>query len=188
MTEGSITCPDCRQVDSVQKVSSVVTGGTSSHTHEGTTSGVSFSRGGMGSSFGSATLHGGSSTALARRLSLPTEPPPRSAGGMTWTGVVLLLLGGFFAWGASSMLAGGAADASGPAIIGVVGLLAGASLLIVGLIRWWRYQEYCNTVAHPLWQHMRERWNGLFYCAIVATLCFTRRSASRHRPKECMRC
>ena len=85
-------CPECNKDDKIQKVSSIVLGGTSSGTYSGPSGGVTYNDGKFGTVGGYSTLHGTSQTSLAKMLTPPDEPQLTASYGCSER-VILLVLG-----------------------------------------------------------------------------------------------
>lgn len=136
-------CPDCHQVDLVQRVRSVVSEGTTDRTYSGRGSAVAISSSGFTPAFGTSTINARSATDLAQRLAPPAMSScPNSQCGFCGRGKM-----------------------SGSRLIWFFLMFAG---LIPGLI----YRSYkfgqckanIRNVEYPRWQQMMQSWNDLFYC------------------------
>lgn len=157
MAESAIACPDCRQVDSVQRVRSVVSGGTSSGSYSGPTHGAAYTPGsGWGGTVGHATLSGSSSTVLEQRLAPPTEPTDPRSYNRSLIGPAMLLLA---VGGVISLVLIAVSDAA--AYIGLAVTFGG--LFVWEMRKRSSYKKHYES-DHPRWQRMMQRWNDLFYC------------------------
>src|SRR6266705_4917183 len=78
MAASSLSCPHCGQLDSVRKVSAIVSSGTSSGSYTGYGDGIGYSSSGMIIMDELITLTGSSQTQLSSLLSPPRETPDRT--------------------------------------------------------------------------------------------------------------
>jgi len=70
----AIICPQCNNDDSIQRVSAVVAGGTSTGSFSGPSGAITYSDGKVGSVGGYTHLSGSSTTNLANMLKLSPKP------------------------------------------------------------------------------------------------------------------
>jgi hypothetical protein len=154
------SCPKCHQMDTVQKVSSVVSAGTATGTYAGPTSAVGYSsgnQGGYSTMSGYTTLAGTSQTSLAQRLSCPPRPTYKSPWGF-WSICFLIIVGipaltgTIFSFGSEQVLYGF------------------FWLILVVLVIWYKQHEASKRRAKveaetPRWELAYQRWNELYYCS-----------------------
>lgn len=153
MTPQDYRCPQCGQIDSVSKVSALVSSGTASY----------------------------SRTNLASRLSPPSEPvyeDPRSGSGCSigcFAMLPLFCLGIFIflIYGYSTLTPQDKADTppsnlllllGTPGLIGLISLI----ILIAILVRnsnEVKEKKEAFASAHPRWQRARSLWNEVYYCS-----------------------
>jgi hypothetical protein len=174
----SIVCPQCQQIDMVQKVSSIYTSGTSSTKTTGSSVGVGVPLGKGSSATVMPMFHsmqGTNQSYLSARLS----PPPQPARPPLWLQVLLilgsLLLGapcvccGTGVGGAelsNLALSGNFSQSSGQMALGsfvVAGLLlVGAIVVSVAMYRPKKKQYDANMADRQI---AVAKWNQLYYCA-----------------------
>ena len=136
-------CPSCHQIDQVQKVSAIVSGGTI-----------------QGISSTGASVY--TASTLAQRLSLPTAPSVVRTGGCS---TILLILSG----GLGIILLGIASSTSR----GVpyyqsnwniaIGVLVFAAIVLIYRLAVTRSGAQ-DEKALAKWSQMRARWDKLYYC------------------------
>lgn len=165
MQEMTLACPECGQVDAVQKVRSVVEAGTSTGTYAGESRGIGYivgmyGGGGVTMMQGRVALSGGSQTLLAQRLSLPSAPT-RAAGHslsevfwvLVWTGI-----GGV-------VLYYNATDTPG-----LPGYIGGGVMFFLGVLflcmAYDDVQEASRRYEQmtPVWNRAAAIWEHLCYC------------------------
>lgn len=143
---GTVVCPKCEKSDSIQKVSAIYTGGTSSFSYE---------------VYGSGNKTAVSQTQLAERLKQPKEPPkPVSQFQATINALVSCAVAGIpstlITFGVLNFL--GISDSWFTAyIVAVVLWLIFAIPKIPELIR-------KATDAHTHWERQIANWWELYYC------------------------
>jgi hypothetical protein len=159
----STLCPVCKKEDVIQKVSSVVDGGTSTGSFSGPTGGVVSIDGKWGYAGGHTTLHGQTSTNLAQQLQPPNKPkePSRPIGyGMWW-----LIL-----WIPFSFII-----KIGEAIWGDMGYIFGFFVALFLCIFLDKRKRKTNEAKYKLekpkwdakmqkWELAMEKWNRAYYC------------------------
>ncbi len=169
MSNHDLSCPSCRQVDQVQKVSSVVEGGTSTGAFTGTnqSAGYTFGRGGSVTvEGGTTTLTGTSQTQLAQRLALPPKP---TFSILSDTGAVLTVI---LALGGAICLFFGIIgdDPTDGFYIAYWLRLIGIGAIVLAVL--WVCLIYRHSVkAHaavrrttPVWERAAAIWVRLYYC------------------------
>lgn len=133
-------CLSCQRIDNVQKVSAIISGGT---THGSSSSGYITS----------------TQSNLAQRLSLPSQPEAARPGG----GSALLVIAGIIA--IFVVLVG-----YNPLRMNYTLLISMILALVIGVSffvsRRSVYQriEQQNQILAAKWNDIRNRWNRLFYC------------------------
>ncbi|MCO5189821.1 MAG: hypothetical protein M9928_05835 [Anaerolineae bacterium] len=156
-----VSCPSCRNVDSVQKVSSIVSSGTTHGSYGGAWS-------------GDAYFSGSSATNLATLL-MPPDAPKESR----FTGYFLWYVFGTWALGGVCVLlsmlgalvfapfTGGLDEPIGAVIIQMFGYTIIASIFMVPLVWMIRDRKRWRD-AYPakeaVWISAMENWDQLYYC------------------------
>lgn len=165
-----LTCPTCRQLDQVQTVPAICSGGSSTEVSYGAHTGAGFTTNGVIPVFTSSTTTRTRTTALAR--SLARDPGIESTKRRTRIAVVLLIpavlmlvasIGALFADLSGSILArivGGVIFVCGAAVPGLLVVLSiwaakrRNSIVRAGLPaadRLWRSAFYCHRCGHVFW-------------------------------------
>ncbi len=154
MATTSLYCPHCGQIDSVRKVSAIVSDGTSSSRYTGYGDGIGYSSHGMMVMDEIINLTGNSQTQLSRLLSPPIEPFYVSFTTMLKHpyGIFLIVLG-----------------LVGLVILPIVWFLGVAFIcgpILVFLS--WGYasekEEKSLVTEMPRWQRAISKWWQLYYC------------------------
>ena len=138
---GVSECPSCHRIDSVQKVSAIVSAGTTTAKYE--------------SSWGNNTVTGGSTITLAGHLALP--PKPDKATGLALfvlqVPIIFLILVGPCALVSQGTL-------SGWVIIGfLLALIASLGAFLGGPNK---REESLAKIAE--WERAKDRWDTACYC------------------------
>jgi hypothetical protein len=151
----TFVCPQCDNDDSIQRVSAVVAGGTSTGSFSGPTGALTYSDGKVGTAGGYTTLSGSSSTNLAKLLALPKKPNADASQGGVILGIILVLI-------ALALILGGASMRDGDCIIvsGIVILIIGISMIGSNINN---IQEI-NSFKKPNWEIFKKKWEQLYYC------------------------
>lgn len=152
---GDLNCPNCHQVDSVQKVTSIVSAGTSTEHYSGHIGGL----------FHPIDEHVSGSTTtkteLSKRLAGPAKPYYSSAWGCWSKGLVALLI----LLGLSSLIAGTAQSGLGTGLI--IGLLYGG-IEAIAIFVWKHYTTKSRRancqVEYLYWQKTMAKWEQVYYC------------------------
>lgn len=156
MHSDSAVCPQCGQMDAVRKVSSIVSGGSSTTDQFGVAPNLT------GRSFYVVGTHGSSTTELARQLS-PQLRRPGGVGGRLALAGMALLLGGLMAAGLSVFVVTPEFGSFGCGNW-VLGILVVTSLLtlwpLAGIARVRRKQQAYDL----LMERARSKWSQLYYC------------------------
>lgn len=147
MAQQSFGCPQCGQVDMMQKVTAIIATGTSTERYSGSYYGPSY---------------GQSQTELTRKLAAPERPLGRRPLGCMYGGsVVIAITGAFSGIYGLVVLSQGA-----PWPVGAFFLFAAAvaAFFLVYLpIDLSRERERVGREM-PVWQAAMGRWERLFYC------------------------
>nr|HET6901534.1 hypothetical protein [Ktedonobacteraceae bacterium] len=157
-------CPQCGQIDRVEKVSALVGAGTAAGLYTGNTS-------------GSGVIAGISQTALSQKLSPPTKPTYQNP----WGCVSSFITGMGIFIGTASLIgiisvlqqgfsAGRRIDSSD-----WVGIMQFLSVIFIPLIisvliivvkaKTAQQRKITFAIEYPRWQHAMINWNELYYCA-----------------------
>ncbi|NWJ97525.1 MAG: hypothetical protein HXX20_17200 [Chloroflexi bacterium] len=145
-TGNTFVCPSCKQLDQVQKVTSIVSSGTSAMSTSGSTS----VRVDGEMRYGSVSQTSVSTTALAYRLAPPTEP----SRGFTCNGVTLWTsIAGLF------ICIGGASASVAFIILGLFFFV----LIIVTGSRLDKPDLKFEAAMHEYHKRLAT-WNEMFYC------------------------
>ncbi|MBM3180072.1 MAG: hypothetical protein FJZ86_06935 [Chloroflexi bacterium] len=178
----TIECPICGKDDALQKVSSIVSGGTVRGSFSGPSGGVSYSGGNWGTVSGYTSLSGSTSTDLARLLSPPREPHTSFVNSGAPCIFLLVLLGCFFAapiwspiwYGVDllSLLSPESYSGERGVALFFIGLAAvfGViyALLWVGGIAYSKSQNKKESEKYSrekvIWDSAIEKWVRLYYC------------------------
>lgn len=88
------TCPVCKQIDRVEKVSAVYEAGTSIGAYSGGTMGVGLAGGVIGVGVAQTSLTGMNQTNRSLRLAPPPQPPPPQGESCLFGGLLFLCIGG----------------------------------------------------------------------------------------------
>lgn len=168
------SCPKCCQVDSVQKVSSVVGAGTATGTFAGSTSAVGYSYSNQG---GYTTLAGTSQTSLAQRLSRPNQPVYGNPWGCGIISVIgtLFFLGGAFSIQLLYILSDTSPGVTRPtpeqvpeiliaAILSAIIFWGGAIWIISYTERTASTRRTEHNAAMRRWEQACRQWDKLYYC------------------------
>lgn len=173
--KGSMTsssCPQCHQVDRVQKVSAIVAAGTATGAYTGSTSGYVYGKqGGYVST--NTSLFGISQTTVSQQLSSPAPPTYKNPWGCsTVAAVIVLFLVGFgsFVGGIAYIVPGLYSSPIGPVIPAVTLFVLSAPFLvpIPFIIRSVQKETSRRRAQHAndmlRWRTARDRWERLYYC------------------------
>jgi len=169
----NLTCPQCGQIDSVRKVSAIVSDGTSSSWYSGYGDGIGYSAHGMMVMDEVMTFTGSSQTELSHLLSPPIRPSERSLFGIFLVMLLIGLLGlisttcGFIGIFATEPGALGnyttELGAGGMYIFGILCLSLGVLVLII-LLRNSKDEKIRVEREMPAWINAIYRWQQLYYC------------------------
>ena len=162
MTAEQLNCPKCGQVDMVQKVSAIYSGGITTSSLSGSSVGgaVPIGKGQISVGGGYTTLKGGSQSLLSQRLTQPQMPSAEGMSGnaigcgtiLFCSGIIILgvifFVGGIMSW----------------IILPLVLIFAGSAILIVS------YNAAKERIAKansqmPQWEKAMAIWNALYFCA-----------------------
>ncbi len=180
MSRAGLQCPNCLRADNVQKVSAIVSAGTSFSTYTGYGSGVGYSSDGGVAIDEVVTFSGSSQTALSSLLSPPTQPTYSSSwGGVIFATIVilavlviiLLLIPTYVLNLINPANAGYSLQDYGQSILALIGLVIIAPLCVWALVAIYRYTKRKNALNYaqymdqmPHWQSAMAKWEDLFYC------------------------
>ena len=146
----SLKCPQCGQVDKVEKVAGIVARGTSMGGYSGPTGGVAIGSGGgewgAGVIGAHTTLSGEGQTALAKSLSPPSKPKP--PGDFNLGCGLFLAFCALIAFSYESWLAAG-----------ILGLISGLMFSRIGP----NSRKYKKEMQE--WRKDMARWEKSYYCA-----------------------
>ncbi len=173
-----ITCPRCRRVDQVMKVSAIVRAGTAHATWGGTIQGgghsyrtlnpIDVRQWTTNNSSGSVGGHTSSRTVLAASLAPPPQPAFEDPAGKLLGGFALCLLVGIFLIGAGISAATTAInpDAGHGIALKIFGGLV-IALGILSLFRWPNASSQAN-IRHEeqmrIWSQQMGIWDHSYYC------------------------
>ncbi len=159
----TIVCPQCENDNSIQRVSAVVAGGTSTGSFSGPTGAVTYSDGKIGSAGGYTTLSGGSSTALAKMLALPMRPQKIFSNSCNGTILIVLFL--FLVLIGISMVIGSLSNANydslGCALPFGILFTLGSMIAIIAINK---RDARIESTELPFWETYKARWEKLYYC------------------------
>ncbi len=160
-------CPQCGQVDRVEKVSALLRAGTSAGLYSGTAS-------------GSGLVAGMSYTALSQKLSPPIEPIYQSP----WGGCSVTITAGLVIWNIAFIVWVCLGLSQSPTVVealshGNLDYWRTFIIIIgVGLIGWVIMAAIISTknrtasergthfaTEYPRWERAIARWNELYYCS-----------------------
>ena len=166
MIQGNLECPSCGRIDFVQKVSSIVSAGTSSSTYRGHADGLGYTPNGPVGINEYITVSSNSQTALSGLLS----PPPQPRYVSPWSdalGVLTIIL--WLAFGLSMLFFIGSFSFSD-----LTYLFVWASILaFLGIILFFIHRQMSREsqsirkqveVGTPRWQTAISVWQCLYYC------------------------
>lgn len=149
-----LSCPNCDQVDRVQKVSAVVDAGTSKSSLAGPTVGASYTfgrAGGLTVGGTQTTLSGGQQSVLSQRLAPPGNPTFKGRWGSA--GILLAFLG------LMALMTLGTAPPAAVLFLIVAAMVFAAK---VGRIKTARTTFQKQEV--PRWEKAMTKWQQLYYC------------------------
>ncbi|MGA7194994.1 MAG: hypothetical protein WBW94_15315 [Anaerolineales bacterium] len=155
----TIICPQCNNDDSIQRVSAVVAGGTSTGSFSGPTGALTYSDGKVGSAGGYTTLRGGSTTNLAKMLKLPPKPRTRSSALISIMFCVLLLTWWYVCWG---LAAGAGITYSESCFYPVTIIMVIVAISIIYSNN--KNNKSINSIEKPNWENFKKKWEQLYYC------------------------
>ncbi len=153
MTAEQLNCPECGQVDMVQKVSAIFSGGITTGTYSGPSIGVAvpIGKGQTSVAGGYTNLKGGSQSLLSSRLSPPSKPTAQKIpSAQIGTGIALLCIGILFAF--SSVL------------MAIICIFGGITILVWCYIAAEGRRIEADSLL-PQWEESMARWHRLYYCA-----------------------
>ena len=164
MTASSISCPQCGQIDSVRKVSSIVNAGTSSSMYSGYGDGIGYSAHETVVMDEFITIKGVSQTHLSKLLSPPIKPHTIYLDDLTFFMIIAGAIGLITVpFGLSNIF-------TSQFVTGTILLLFGLTCL--GITVWIavRYSEpnknkkirFDNNLL--VWEKAINRWQLLYYC------------------------
>lgn len=148
----TIVCPQCGNDNSIQRVSAVVAGGTSTGSFSGPSGAITYSDGKVGSAGGYTTLSGGSSTNLAKMLAMSPIPQSR----LIIIPALLLILG-IYLVGTGISIHDTEGCLTGPGIIMLI-------ISIVWIMSNISHNKDINIIEKPNWDLYKTRWDQLYYC------------------------
>ncbi len=163
MATTSLYCPHCDQIDSVRKVSAIVSDGTSSSRYMGYGDGIGYSSHGMMVMDQIINLTGGSQTQLSQLLSPPIKPYERNFD-LVWLCLILLGLFGFLV--TISGLANNIThetDTIGAFITGLI-CFSIVALASVAYIHKGKDEKIRFEREMPRWEKAISKWQQLYYC------------------------
>ncbi len=152
-----LVCPECNRNDAMQKVTAVVSGGTSTGNYSGSSSSITHAGDTTAVGVGYSTLHGSTSSDLAKMLAKPIEPNKNKYGCgnslLMMVGMLLILILGYAIF--ASIDEG-------------FGIVAG-SLLSIGfgvyfLIQEHKYKKEVYPVAIKAYKTALIKWDRSYYC------------------------
>lgn len=170
MHNPNLECPHCQRVDSVQKVSSIVSAGTSYGTYSGFADGIGYTAYGQVMMNDYIMVSGSNQTELSRWLVPPQRPPSASLTEMIFSpqglviSIVLLLFGlpmGYLVVGTTLLDWQFLFSFSGF----VMALIAVSPVL--AFLRAWhitRSRRIRAEILLPQWQRAISTWQQLYYC------------------------
>lgn len=158
-----IVCPIDRKDDTIQKVSAIVAGGSSSGSYSGPSGGVVNVDGKWGYSGSYTTLHGSSQTQLATKLS-PSAEPKAEGLGCVWIPIIFPL----------SILVAEAPAQLYFLIFGEPSILAFMITIPLGIVLFILFLRHFRKVdlrkqengrsALAHWRQSMQTWDRLYYC------------------------
>ncbi len=160
----NLTCPQCGQIDSVRKVSAIVSDGTSSGTFSGYGDGIGYSAHGMIVMDEVITITGSSQTELSWFLSPPIEPSAKYFGGI----LLIMIVSGIM--GLLIICIGFDNIFASQFEFGIFLLLFG--LLCLGIAIWTSNSYTKLNKSEQIrfkkelhaWEKAIHRWQQLYYC------------------------
>src|SRR2546421_10632092 len=172
-----MSCPNCRRVDNVRKVSAIVSAETSSGIYTGYGDGVGYTSNGMVIMDEMITLSGSSQTTLSRLLSPPIQPGYQSA----WNNLLFFftIVMGFVFVLSLYHISGDLQELTNPTYAGIFSqaisdLIVWGMILAIGVcvLAWiCRGVGRTNTLNYqqseaqmPHWHRAISKWQRLFYC------------------------
>ncbi|HVB60724.1 MAG TPA: hypothetical protein VNE61_05965 [Ktedonobacteraceae bacterium] len=166
----NLECPSCHRVDSVQKVSAIVSSGTTYGTYSGFANGAGYTAHGQIMVNDYVMVSGSNQTELSRWLAPPQRPPSASLTEMIFSpqglviSIVLLLFGlsmGYFVVGMTLLDWQFLFSFSG-----FVMALIAVSPVLAFLRAWYiaRSRRIRAEILLPQWQIAISRWQQLYYC------------------------
>jgi hypothetical protein len=155
------TCPICKQIDRVEKVSAVYEAGTAIGAYAGGTVGVGLAGGVVGVGMAQTNLTGTTQTNRSLRLAPPPPPPPPQGAGCAMAGLLFLsLVVGLIGLGMA--LSDNTEHLVGAALF-VVGAAGFVSIVVViGRNARVKKAEHARQVAR--WRQAVANWERLYYC------------------------
>lgn len=159
----NLTCPQCGQIDSVRKVSTIVSDGTSSGTYSGYGDGIGYSAHGMTVMDEVITITGSSQTQLSWLLSPPIEPSKRSFFEVLLVMPFIGLLGLMFTILGLFGIVTTKSEGAGMLIFGMLCL----SIVVLMLITYFHNSKDEKIRVEreiPSWKNAVYRWQQLYYC------------------------
>ncbi|GHO95205.1 hypothetical protein KSF_052530 [Reticulibacter mediterranei] len=155
------TCPICKQIDRVEKVSAVYEAGTSIGAYSGGTVGVGMAGGVVGVGVAQTNMTGMSQTNRSLRLAPPPQPQlPQGEG--CGVGLLLFLCFAVGLVGLGMALADNSERLIGAALFTVC--TAGFVSLLVVLGRKSRIKKAEHAQQIVRWQQAVANWERLYYC------------------------
>lgn len=163
MATTSLYCPHCGQIDSVRKVSAIVSDGTSSSRYSGYGDGIGYSSHGMMVMDEIINLTGNSQTQLSQLLSPPIKPYERNFD-LVWLCLALLGSFGFIVTmiGLSNITTD-VANAIGALIFGLI-CLGIAALVFTTYLRKSKDEKIWFEGEIPRWEKAISKWHQLYFC------------------------
>lgn len=163
MAASSLSCPHCGQLDSVRKVSAIVSSGTSSGSYTGYGDGIGYSSGGVMIMDELITLTGSSQTQLSSLLSPPIEPCEPNFELVLVCSALLGLFGFFVTMLGLGDISNNTPDATGALILGLI-CLSIAVLVAVKYFHKSRDEKIRVAREMPVWERAVSKWQHLYYC------------------------
>jgi hypothetical protein len=161
-TPEDFTCPVCKQIDRVEKVSAVYEAGTSIGAYSGDTVGVGLAGGVIGVGMAQTSLTGTTHTNRSLRLAPPPPPPPPPGAGCGMAGLLFLsLVAGLMGLGILTV------EGNTERLMGVVLFVAGAAgfvsiVIVTGRSSRIKKAEHARQVER--WRVAVASWERLYYC------------------------
>jgi hypothetical protein len=158
-TMPTIVCPQCENDSSIQRVSAVVAGGTSTGSFSGPSGALTYSDGKIGTAGGYTHLSIGSTTNLANMLKLPPKPRTKSVALISIMFCLLLLVWWYVCWG---LAVGADITFSESCFYPVALIMVIVAVSIIYSIN--KNNKSINSYGKANWDIFKKRWEQLYYC------------------------